>query len=178
MWLLFSHINIIDGLSTFFNWLLLFMCGYCVYCIIKYTEVSRNFVIRAVIQFGALISTIIVISLIFNIGIPTYSNTTSVYGFGTTSYYIATNVIGLLLVVSLWVACMRFYFKSNHKNLFFIILIWVGAFCIGTRTGIIVSTLVAGGFLLSYAFYFGSKKSYRYLIMGILIPILVFAAIK
>lgn len=179
IWVVFSNINIISGFSLIFNWLLFGACGYCTFIVIKYIRINRKFVIEAIIYYGTITSIIIIVSLIFDIGVSTYATKSGItYGFGTQSYYLAGNFLGLSLVVALYFACLRFYFNSNSKNLICIIIIFLGSFSIGTRTGMIVSTLLLISFLFLYVFIYGKKLAYRLIIAIIIIPIIIFSAVK
>ena len=64
--------------------------------------VDTEWVLRQIVTYGRIAAIIVVVSLLLDIGVPTYySSVSGTYGFGTQSYYLAGNVLGLSLVVSL-----------------------------------------------------------------------------
>jgi hypothetical protein len=136
-------------------------------------------IIKALIRYGEIAAIILFTSLIFNIGVPTfYSTTGEVFGFGTQSYYIAGNSLGLVLVVGLALASIRFFKDPSYFKLISIFTIYIGAFCIGSRTGMIISSLIVT--ISIFIFLFLRKGSYKYkmVIYFFIVPVFVFVGLK
>ncbi|MDH3511604.1 MAG: O-antigen ligase family protein [Gammaproteobacteria bacterium] len=178
-WSMFSRIYILDELVSSLSLFLFIFCYILISFTVRYLNVSYEFIIDQVLSYGKITSVIIVLSLIFQIGIPTYSSSAGViYGFGTQSYYIAANVLGLSLVVSLAAAVYRFVKDFRPRFFFDALLIFAGAFCVGSRTGMLVSVILLAAAVLYFIFFSSGRMRYRLALSVIFIPLFVYGGFK
>ena len=99
-------------------------------------------------------ATIVILSVMFDWGIATYQTADGKkFGFGTMSFFIGGNALGLLFVLSA-LLCIHGSIKSQNRlhYLCFFFLIIVGGVCVGSRTGVILSSfmLIMGLFTFSF----------------------------
>lgn len=129
--------------------------------------------------YGVLTGVVLVLSLVFGIGIPTYSTPDGVvYGFGTESYYSAGNVVGITLICALISSIYLFIQQSNFKSFFLLFVIYAGLISIGTRTGIAISSILVFLFLAYFFFLHKGFLRFRIIVFILVVPVLMFAGFK
>jgi len=178
-WYVTGNVHLFTEISTFVNISLVFVVIYIFFWLLKNTSLTTDFIYACIVKYGLYTSIILVVSLIFGIGEATYSNSAGdVYGFGTQSFYIAGNVLGLSLVLSQLTAGYLYFKTSENKYFFYFILIFAGAFSIGSRTGMAVSSLLLGVFLVSVLFNGKSSMVLRVSVLALALPASVLVGYK
>lgn len=111
---------------------------------IRRGRVNYQTILKSVQLYGLLVAGLLLSSLATGFGIPTYGSPdgTVVYGFGTQSFYLAGNVVGLTLILSLVASLWRTLVSHRLTDLGKSVLIALGGISLGTRTGIAASGVV------------------------------------
>jgi hypothetical protein len=179
LWSTFTNVQLPLEMKTFIN------ATYFIYCFIllakvaEYFTLSKTYILSALVNYGIITSIIVIISLVFDIGIPTYSNQSGqVYGFGTQSYYIAGNVLGLTIAVSQLVAVYKFIQKVTLINFIKTTVIFIGGFSVGSRTGMVISALIYLSLIIYMIFLLRRHYFIRGVLSAVFIPFSIFIGLK
>ena len=178
-WSAYSQVYVGAELISSANILFLPLCYILLSFTIRYMGVSREYFIQQVIVYGKITAAVVVVSLVFGIGIPTYLSSAGIlYGFGTQSYYVAGNVLGLTMVVPLAISLYRLVKDFNRQFFFDSLLIFAGAFCVGSRTGMAISLLLMALAVFYFILLASGQYRYRAAVAIFFVPLLIFGAIK
>ncbi len=154
-------------------------CVWTLFYCSQFLHVKTDWIIRQIITFGKIAALIVVLSLVFNIGTPTYfSPLTGSYGFGTKSYYFAGNVLGLSLVIALATSLIVLIEAPKLRRYLDTALILVGAVSVGSRAGTIIAPLlllIAAGY---FVFFRSGYRAQRFTVVALVLPVLVIGGIK
>lgn len=178
IWLIHSSIVFTQEVATLINVTFFLYCYTLLAKISDMYGLSRSYILKMIVLYGLLTSMILLFSLVFDVGIPTYSNKVGdVYGFGTQSYYIAGNVVGLSLAVSLLVAIYIYIETKRLTELLIAIIILMGSFSIGSITGMLISLIIFIGFLLYLTFFMSGHYLLRLVLLVIFIPSIIYTGV-
>ncbi|QHI71290.1 O-antigen ligase family protein [Aminipila terrae] len=116
---------------------LLFMVSIIILLISNYSKLNSDKIINSLINSAIIISIIIIVTKIFNIGVPTYTYA------GHKGFFIEQNAISNILVSIIpFILNKTFVYKRRSKNLLYYILLLSACFLIGTRVAIFGSLIV------------------------------------
>lgn len=178
-WSATSQLQLAAELRSTVNIVFLPMCYMILSFATRYLGVSTDYIIRQVLIYGRLTAIIVVLSLLFDIGVPTYSTSAgAIFGFGSQSYYVAGNVLGLTLVVSLAVALHLLIRQFTFRHLLDVSIIYAGAFSVGSRTGMIISSMLLATFLLYFIFLQSGHHKQRFAVAIVIVPLLAYGGLK
>lgn len=177
-WSMVSQIYLAEEIPRVANVLFLPACIVILEFSARRLQITEQDIINQLVTYGTITAAIVVLSLILGIGEPTYYKPlTGVYGFGTQSYYIEGNVLGLTLVVSLAVALCRLAETISMKHAIIAGTIFAGAFCVGSRTGLIVSTLLVLAALLFLLVFTSGQIFRRLALAAAIVPLLAYGLV-
>lgn len=144
--------DIIYEINTFSNiiYLYLFILFFCK----NIDRFNLKNLFNYIIWSGMIIAIILFICYIFNIGNKSYGDD---YGFGTKGFFKAGNDLSLTLVFMLVISILYYLiFSRNILNIMISIFIGLGAILIGSRVGMILSSVILFSFFI-YLFF--NKKN-------------------
>lgn len=176
-WVINAQINILTDISVdigvelnvfvrilYVFLLIIYMCGI--------NDSLRKDIEILILNYGFFIGTCITISYITGFGQNSYGEN---YGFGTKSFFIAGNDIGITLLYSGIIASIQTFSNFKYKTLIKYIIIIIGCVLIGSRVGMLGAGLLLCISLLYYIFYFhpqtSTAKLYKKLTVFFAIPI-------
>ena len=145
LWVLLCGANLLDEINVFVRILYpLLIISY----FNKYgSSFSKDFLIHLVVNYGFIISLLLLFSFFTGIGLKSYGDD---YGFGVKFFFDAANDLGLVLIFSLMfcgILCCRRY---SPFSLIKFICVALGCFLLGSRVGMFGSLLLVSFFLFYY----------------------------
>lgn len=133
-------------------------------------HISTSRLIRLLTYYGIIGAVSIIVLFFLGLGVNSYGEVDSAYGFGTKGFFTAGNDIGLVLLLTNNLLCYLYLSRNKLHYLFEIVLVTIGTIMLGTMAGIGGSILIWGilfGFILfSKKFLSKRQKLFLALIIG------------
>ena len=143
--------------------------------IVKKNNINKETIINFIVNYGLIISILIIFSFLTGWGGRTFKKE---YGFGTTSWFIAGNDLGITMLLSL-ICCLYFLFFVNKKyKILKFLSIFIGTVLVGTRSAIAGSIIVILILLYYYSFIYKAKnKLIKSITIFSIIPFFIYSCI-
>lgn len=156
----------------------IYLCLLIVYMSYFATDI-KDIIEPIIVNYGFIIGLCIIFSFVTGFGQNSYGEN---YGFGTKSFFIAGNDIGITLLYSGVVTSIHLF--SHYKTINFIKFITIIAGCvlIGSRVGMLGAGLLLSLTMGYYIFFYKPvqkrAKIYKKLVTYILIPIAIYGLVQ
>ena len=134
--------------------------------------IDFNKSMHIVTSYGIIAATSIIVSFFLGIGINSYGEIDSAFGFGTKGFFTAGNDIGVVLLMTNCI--LSYLYVNTHKYLYLleILVVASGTLMIGSMTGIIGSLIIVGLIFMYIVFFprngFSIRQRVYLLLMGLI----------
>lgn len=145
---------------------------------IKYYDYyGTSSLLKIVQNYGALIALCIIFSFITGFGQYSYGEN---YGFGTKSWFIAGNDIGITMIFTLIASSVNLFRSFSSYNLLSYLTIFIGSLLVGSRVCIFGASYTIVSTIIYFIFFFTPKKQDKikyYISLILLLPLIIYGCI-